>query len=93
MPAHEGVSNDVLAERIEGVRAEVNELIEESKRTRTRLHQLEGFAGAYLDTQKANRRHEARQYRRLELRIQMLTLAVGFAAIASPIVVAILHGK
>lgn len=93
MPGHEGVSSDVLAERLEGVRTDVAELVEESKRTRTRLHQLEGFAGAYLDTQKANRRQEQRQYRRLELRIQVLTVVVSFAAVVSPILVAILHGK
>lgn len=89
----EGVSNDVLAERIEGVRRDVSELAEEQKRARTRLHNLEGFAAAYLDQQRANRRGEERQYRRLELRLQALTVVIAFAAVIVPIAVAILHGK
>lgn len=91
MPEREGVSNGVLAERLEGVRRDVNELADEVKRNRTRLHNLEGFAAAYLDQQRANRRGEERQYRRLEVRVQVLTLVVGLAAVVSPILVALLH--
>lgn len=93
MPEHRGVSVEVLVERLEGVRGDVSRIAEEQKRTRTRLHNLEGFAAAYLDQQRQNRRGEERQYRRLEVRVQVLTLAVGFAAVASPIIVAILTGK
>lgn len=93
MQRSEGVSNDVLAERIEGVRRDVNELAEEQKRARTRLHNLEGFAAAYLDQQRANRRGEERQYRRLELRLQVLTVAIAVAAVVVPLVVAFATGK
>jgi hypothetical protein len=93
VPSSEGVSIEVLAERLVGIRHAVTELDAEQKRMRTRLHNLEGFAAAYLDQQRANRRGEERQYRRLEVRVQVLTLAVGFAAVASPIIVAILTGK
>lgn len=93
MPEREGVSNDVLAERIEGVRRDVSELAEEQKRARTRLHNLEGFAAAYLDQQRANRRGEERQYRRLELRLQVLTAVIAVAAIVVPILVAVVTGK
>jgi hypothetical protein len=89
----QGVSNDVLAERIAGVKADVRELSDEQQRQRTRLHNLEGFAAAYLDTQRENRRSEAQQYRRLELRLQALTVVIAIAAIAVPVLVAIMTGK
>jgi hypothetical protein len=89
----EGVTNAVLAERIEGIRRDVSELTDEGRRTRTRLHNLEGFAAAYLDVQRTNRRAEDRQYRRLELRLQVLTVVIACAAVVVPIVVAYLHGK
>lgn len=93
MPEPEGVKIARLQEQMQGVRDDVTELVEESRRTRTRLHNLEGFAQAYLDTQKANRRLEQRQYRRLESRLHVLTVAIAIAAIIVPIVVAYLHGK
>jgi hypothetical protein len=93
VPELEGVSNAVLAERLEGVRRDVTELADETKRNRVRLHNLEGFAAAYLDQQRVNRRSEERQYRRLELRLQVLTVAIAVAAVVVPLVVAYLHGK
>ena len=93
MHDREGVSVEVLAERIEGVRRDVNELAEETKRNRTRLHNLEGFAAAYLDQQRENRRGEERQYRRLEMRLQVLTAVIAFSAIVVPLLVAFATGK
>jgi len=89
----EGVSADVLAERLEAIRDKVNELVDEQHRMRTRLHNLEGFAAAYLDQQRANRRGEERQYRRLEVRVQVLAVVVAFASVVSPLVVLLLNGK
>ncbi len=85
MPERQGVDTAVLVERIEGIRSVVNELAAEQQRNRTRLHNLEGFAAAYLDTQRANRRSEDRQYRRLELRLQVLTvvIAAGYSAFSN----------
>jgi hypothetical protein len=91
--AGNGVSIEVLAERVAGLRDDVTELVEEEKRARTRLHNLEGFAAAYLDVQRENRRSEAQQYRRLELRLQVLTVAIALVAIAVPILVAIVTGR
>lgn len=69
------------------------ELLAEQLRHRTRLHQLEGICGTFLDQQRENRRTEANQYRRLELRLQVLTVVIAIAAIATPIVIAIITGK
>ena len=90
---HDADSVAVLAERIKGIRSDVSELVDEQHRMRTRLHNLEGFAAAYLDQQRANRRGEERQYRRIELRVQVLTFVVAVAAIVVPIIEAILTRK
>jgi hypothetical protein len=71
----------------------MTELVAEQLRHRTRLHNLEGICATFLDQQRENRRGEARQYRRLEVRMQVLTIAVAIGAIFAPIVVAVLTGK
>lgn len=90
MPESRPVGNDVLAERLLGVRGDVRELSEEQHRMRERLHKLEGITQMLVDTQRNAREQENRQYRRLEIRMQMLMFVVGVAAIAVPIIVAIL---
>lgn len=65
----------VLETRLETVVSGLAQLVEEEVRTRRRLHNLEGFAQAYLDTQREHRRAEDRQYRRL-------TNVVGFGGLA-----------
>ncbi|MGH7189522.1 MAG: hypothetical protein ACRD2H_13895 [Terriglobales bacterium] len=50
------------------------------------FHDLELAVNAMMTTQNDARAAEAAQYRRLEFRIQLLTLVVGAAAIIAPIV-------
>ena len=76
-----------------GLREDAGEVKAELARARTRLHNLEGIAASFVDTQRVNRRLEAEQYKRLGMRIQVLTLVVGFAAVLAPIVTVILAGK
>jgi hypothetical protein len=71
----------------------MGELVAEQLRHRTRLHQLEGICATFVEQQLANRRGEQRQYRRLEVRMQVLTIVVAVAAILAPIVVAVATGK
>jgi hypothetical protein len=78
---------------LQELREDVNELRNESLRARTRLHDLESVAGAFLDMQKDNRRKEDAQYQRLGVRIQLVGLALTLAAILSPIVAVLLVGK
>ena len=56
----------------------------EEERTRKRLHDIEGVLGLLVDQQKRNREHEATQYRRVEIRMQVLTVVIAFAALAEP---------
>lgn len=93
MPESEGVTIGVLVERLKGVREDMAELRQAQREDHHRLRSVEAAVQLMVDSQATNRRSEERQYRRLELRVQVLTLAVGFAAIASPIIVAILTGK
>lgn len=67
------------------LREDIGEMKAEELRTRTRLHNLEGFAQAYLDTQKANRRAEDRQYRRLTNMIAIggLAMSLGLLVLAA----------
>jgi hypothetical protein len=65
----------------------------EAVRTRTRLHELEGSVGMLLDIQNQARREEARQYRHVEVRIQVLTVVIGLAAVVVPIALLLLSGK
>jgi hypothetical protein len=75
------------------IRGDVADLKQESALSRQRLHKLEGIAGAFVETQTENRRKEAEQYQRLGLRIQVLTVVVGLAAVLAPIVTVLLVGR
>ena len=48
------------------------------ERSRTRLHNLEGFAQGVLDIQRENRRKEEAQYRRVANAIALGGLAMAF---------------
>jgi predicted nucleic acid-binding Zn-ribbon protein len=91
--SHVPVSLDRIDERQREIRADIEEIRAEMSRTRTRLHNLEGFAAAYQDMQQMNRRAEERQYRRVEIRLQVLTIVLGLATILSPLVTVLLLGK
>jgi len=93
VPDSEGARIARLEERVAGVREDMGDLVAEQLRHRTRLHNLEGIIATFVDQQRENRRGEARQYRRLEVRMQVLTIAVAIGAIFAPIVVAIVTGK
>lgn len=65
--------------------------IDEEKRTRGRLHDVEGVVGAWVSAQKSLREGEAQQYRRLEIRLQVLTLVVGACGVFFPTLLLVLH--
>lgn len=81
----------MLAERIKGLREDVSTLTEESARTRRRLHDLEGFAQAYLDVQKVHRQSEERQYRRLTLAVAAGGALMSGAMVALTVVTLLVH--
>jgi hypothetical protein len=68
------------------------EIKHEQERARGRLHTLEASVQGLMLTQKEARRAEAAQYRRLELRLQRLALAVMAAGTAISLALAFAHG-
>lgn len=62
---------------IADLRADVAEIREAMRSDHHRLRDVESAVGLMLDAQKRARRAEQVQYRRVELRLQWLALAVG----------------
>lgn len=81
----------MLETRFDGLLEDVNAIASEDRRTRKRLHDLEGFAQAYLDVQKTHRRAEERQYRRLANAIALGGLAMSVAMFVLAIVTLWVH--
>jgi hypothetical protein len=71
----------------------VHELAEEQRRTRERLHQVDGLTAMLVDEHKRRQGHEQRRQRRLEVRIQVLTAVVAIAALVEPFLYHVTTGK
>lgn len=76
---------------MDDLKVDVNAIAEEERRTRKRLHDLEGFASAYLDIQKNARRQEDRQYRRVANAVAIGGLAMAVAMVVLTIVTILYH--
>ena len=73
-----------VEQQIIDLRGDIADRKNEEERTRKRLHDVEGVLGLLVDQQKQARAQEAAQYRRLEIRMQLLTLVIALAAFAEP---------
>lgn len=82
----------VLETKLDNLRGDVAELVSETQRTRRRLHDLEGVAAALVDVNKQRTRDEERRERKYTRRLNLLMVLAAFAAVASPVVVALIHG-
>ena len=89
MPESESNRIARLEERYHGVREDMHDMAQEIERHRGRLHNLEGIAQTFVDTQQTNRRREAEQYERLSTRLTLVGLVLAACAILSPILVAV----
>lgn len=90
--ATEGERLAILETKLDGIVSDLAELSTEGGRTRRRLHNLEGFAQAYLDTQKVHRRQEESQYRRLGNAIGLAGITLSFGMLVLAAVTLIVHG-
>jgi len=81
----------VLETKLDNLRGDMAELVTETQRTRTRLHNLEGVAHALVDVNKQRAKDERARERRYARRINLLSFLVAIAAVASPIIVAFVH--
>ena len=75
------------------VRDDVADVKGEVKAARDRLHKLEGTSSAFLNWQKDAREKERAQYHRLGVRIQVLTVVVGLAAVLVPLITVFVTGR
>ena len=73
-----------VEQAIADIRGDITDRKEIEERTRKRLHDIEGILGLLVDQQKQARLQESAQYRRLEIRMQLLTLVIALAAFAEP---------
>lgn len=83
-----------VAENTATIRAlddDIRELREQAKADHHRLRAAEAAVALLVDAQKEARRAEASQYRRLELRVQWLSVAIAFAAILVSVVLTVIH--
>ena len=82
-----------LEEAVKGIREDLNLQRQAWNRRTKEFHDLELAVNSMTTTAVNAREAEARQYRRLEVRVQVLTLAIGLGSIASPIAIALaVHG-
>lgn len=87
----EGERITATEEQIKDLRRDLEERASEERNIRRRLHDLEGIVGTLVDHLKEARRAEERQYRRLELRLQGVLVAITLAGIITPVALIIVH--
>ena len=81
----------VLGQRVTDLVDDIDELKAEVKGYHHRLRGVEAAVNLLLESQKAARRDESSQYRRLELRLQWLAIAVAFAGVVVSVVLVVIH--
>ena len=78
-----------LEESVRGIKFDLELQRSAWTRRSQEFHDLELAMNTMSTTQKNARTAEADQYRRLELRIQVLTLVIGFGAVLTPVMIAL----
>lgn len=66
------------------MREDMRDFSEEAKRTRGRLHDLEGMTGLLVEQEKLRRETTLAGQKRMERRISLLAVAVSVAALVEP---------
>ena len=74
-----------------GFVADLAAMRDEEIRTRGRLHDLEGITSTLVSVHRQRLKEEKRRERKYTRRLNVLTVLTGFAAVISPIVVALIH--
>jgi len=76
---------------ITDLREDVRDIRTSATSDHHRIRNVEDAVNLLLEAQKQARRAEHTQYRRLEVRVQWLTLVVAFAAVIGPLIVAFVN--
>ena len=80
----EGERIATLEAVIGDLRGDMSDLKAETLRTRTRLHDLEGLAGALVSQERQRNRDTRRAQLRTDRRLQILTVVIAAAALLEP---------
>lgn len=91
MEPRQGVTIEVLAERIKAVQEDVSELRQLRREDHHRLRSVEASVSAMIEAQKLARAGEARQYRRMGNLIALGGLAVAVGMFALTIATIMIH--
>lgn len=81
----------MLGQRVADLVGDIDELKTAVREYHHRLRGVEAAVALLVDAQKDARRGEANQYRRLELRVQWLSVSIAFAAILVSVVLTVIH--
>jgi predicted nuclease with TOPRIM domain len=82
-----------VEEQLKGVREDLKELTAEQRRTRDRIHKIEGLQAMLVDVNKQRQGETEKRQHRLEWRLQVLTVVIAVAAIVVPVALVFLTGK
>lgn len=81
----------VLGQRVLDLVGDIDDLKEAVRGYHHRLRAVETAVSLLVDAQKDARRSEESQYRRLEVKLQWLAVAVAFAGVIVSIVLVVTH--
>lgn len=71
---------------LQELRGDMSAFTNEQHRTRERLHKLEGITGLMVNAEKRQRETLENRQRRIEVRLQLLTVVVAVAALLGPVI-------
>lgn len=91
MPLPDGERLATLETKVAELQRDLDVLLHAADKRSDRVRELEGAVKLMIQAQKLARQAEERQYRRLELRLSILTVIIGIGAIIVPVALAFGH--
>ena len=88
MPGSDGERLAVVEQRLHDLAERIAEHLRKADERSDRVRELEAAVGLLVEAHKQTRRADAEQYRRLEVRLARLTVAVMCASVLVSLVVA-----
>jgi hypothetical protein len=91
VPLPDGERLATLETKVAELQRDLDVLLHAADKRSDRVRELEGAVKLMIQAQKLARQAEERQYRRLELRLSILTVIIGIGAIIVPVALAFGH--
>ena len=80
-----------VEQKLYDMRREFDSHLDDAQRRHNRIRELENAMLLLVEAQKNARAAESKQYRRVEVRLQTLTVAVAFAALMLSLTIWLVH--